>query len=410
MKNHSHYKDFIDLRGDGRIVIYKRQDHKNPSFTARFNFPQRNDYIIRSTKTRIEHEARSFAENLYYELEGKLHRGERIDKYPFEKVFIKWAAHRRTTEKEKVYTESDIRAAELYILSFFSKYDISDINSDAVNSFFDYRQSSPAKPPSVATLKQESRRLRNILTYAKERGDLTKIPTLPSFKGKKNARPDFNRNEWRVLYRYMRQHVKEVINNKAHYRDRYYLQQYILILANSGIRVGEARNLKWQDISSTKTVDGSLRTVLLVDGKTGTREVVCNEQLEKYLHRLFEFRVAESGNKPSLSEYVFCHPNGTPIKNFKRSFNSLLEKTNLTFNSKGQKRVIYSLRHTYAAMRIQEGVSVYQLAVNMGTSVEMIERYYGKKRTTTALAATEITKMNRDNKINKTPNKKLPWK
>ena len=32
-----------------------------------------------------------------------------------------------------------------------------------------------------------------------------------------------------------------------------------------------------------------------------------------------------------------------------------------------------SLRHTYATMRIAEGVSVFQLAANMGTSVEMLD-------------------------------------
>jgi hypothetical protein len=26
-KSHSHYKDFLDLRGDGRVVLYKRADH-----------------------------------------------------------------------------------------------------------------------------------------------------------------------------------------------------------------------------------------------------------------------------------------------------------------------------------------------------------------------------------------------
>jgi len=31
-------------------------------------------------------------------------------------------------------------------------------------------------------------------------------------------------------------------------------------------------------------------------------------------------------------------------------------------------------------MRISEGVSVFQLAANMGTSVEMLEDFYGKKR------------------------------
>ena len=47
---------------------------------------------------------------------------------------------------------------------------------------------------------------------------------------------------------------------------------------------------------------------------------------------------------------------------------------------------------TYATMRISEGVSVFQLAANMGTSVEMIESFYGRKRMRDPKMATEVTK------------------
>jgi hypothetical protein len=43
-------------------------------------------------------------------------------------------------------------------------------------------------------------------------------------------------------------------------------------------------------------------------------------------------------------------------------------------------------------MRVSEGVSVFQLAANMGTSVEMIESFYGKKRMRDPKMATEVTK------------------
>lgn len=52
----------------------------------------------------------------------------------------------------------------------------------------------------------------------------------------------------------------------------------------------------------------------------------------------------------------------------------------------------YSLRHTYATMRISEGVNIFQLAANMGTSVEMIDDFYGKKRMRDPRMATEVTK------------------
>ena len=40
--------------------------------------------------------------------------------------------------------------------------------------------------------------------------------------------------------------------------------------------------------------------------------------------------------------------------------------------------VFYSLRHTYASQCLMAGMNVQLLAENMGTSVTMIEKHYGK--------------------------------
>ena len=93
----------------------------------------------------------------------------------------------------------------------------------------------------------------------------------------------------------------------------------------------------------------------------------------------------------NLEEPIFCHPNGRPIGSFKKGFEQALNEAGVLRGSDGKKRVPYSLRHTYATMRISEGVSVFQLAANMGTSVEMIESFYGKKRMRDPKMATEVT-------------------
>ena len=57
----------------------------------------------------------------------------------------------------------------------------------------------------------------------------------------KNRRPHFDLRDWRKLTRYLREFIK--IEHKPVRRDRTLLANYVLILANTGIRVGEARNL-----------------------------------------------------------------------------------------------------------------------------------------------------------------------
>ena len=44
-------------------------------------------------------------------------------------------------------------------------------------------------------------------------------------------------------------------------------------------------------------------------------------------------------------------------------------------------RSTYSLRHTYATLRLQEGVDVYFLAEQMRITIHMIESHYGRVNT-----------------------------
>ena len=116
------------------------------------------------------------------------------------------------------------------------------------------------------------------------------------------------------------------------------------------------------------------------------------EHVERYVDRLQAFRSEEVG-KLNRDEPIFCHSDGKPIGSFKKGFEQALDEAGVLYGSDGEKRVPYSLRHTYATMRISESVSVFQLAANMGTSVGMIENFYGKKRMRDPKMATEVTKL-----------------
>jgi integrase len=59
----------------------------------------------------------------------------------------------------------------------------------------------------------------------------------------------------------------------------------VLIMTNSGMRKGEARNLKWPDVNVYRDEHGEWVT-LTVTFKTGERLVVCQSDTHRYFNRL----------------------------------------------------------------------------------------------------------------------------
>ena len=108
----------------------------------------------------------------------------------------------------------------------------------------------------------------------------------------------------------------------------------------------------------------------------------------------------ELGKVPPDDEVIFSHKDGTPIQTMKTAFQSLLKFAGVPIERNGGSRTIYSLRHFYATMRLSNDTSPFLLAKQMGTSVEMLEKFYGQ--TVSSELAAQITKASRS----KEPGKK----
>jgi PAS domain-containing protein len=61
-------------------------------------------------------------------------------------------------------------------------------------------------------------------------------------------------------------------------------------------------------------------------------------------------------------------------------------KAGIEKNGFGEKYSLYSLRHFYAVTALRNGIGVFEVARNMGTSVQMIQQYYGKQATAATFA------------------------
>jgi hypothetical protein len=169
-KTHSHYKDFIDVRGDSRIVLYRRADHQNPKWTARLKIPSTEGYVVRSTKTTDDFEARRFAEDLYYRLEGKARRGEPINCPTFRRVFTEWAKVPVAEQAVRTlkYVNGNVRRVEVWALEYFDELTIDKVTEAKLADYVDWRLSQP-KRPAIVTLKNERTAIRQLLKFAKRR-------------------------------------------------------------------------------------------------------------------------------------------------------------------------------------------------------------------------------------------------
>ncbi|MDA8653550.1 tyrosine-type recombinase/integrase [Alphaproteobacteria bacterium] len=369
----------IDLYDDGRIILFKRPEYKKPNWYARIKVRGSSGYKVVSTKTSDLRKAGRYADELAEELYYKVKEGGSVNSPSFQKVYSDWKKNALTTSstRQGQSWRNTCERIEAYALDYFANKRIDSFKSGDFVEYFGWREKNYKRTkPSPNTLKRERTCLLPIFNYAYQKNLIVELPSIPTIKAEAKRRPTFTPKEWTQITRKMRDWVKEG-KKVGSWRDRFVAQQYFLILANTGLRVGEARELTWADIRRVDTNKEKF-VIAEVSGKTGSREVIFQKQAETYIDRLWDLRKEELGENPSDAEFVFCKKGGSSIHSFKKSFKSLIEFSGVTEKRNGMARSIYSLRHFYATMRLSNSVSPWLLAKNMGTSVEMLDKHYGQ--------------------------------
>ena len=236
--------------------------------------------------------------------------------------------------------------------------------------------------PTDTTLQWEMMLGKAIVRWAHEQGLRGKLalPTVTFTAKKKRARPAFEIPEYRRLWRSMHKRISDAGDARVR-RSREFLRNYVLVLANSGMRVGEANNLKLRDVMPFRDTKGRNNFRFIVRGKTGERDVILRSAAARRLDKILTKRTGEDPNN-----FLFAMPKGTRIISLNDQFNIVLKQAGIERNGFGEKYSLYSLRHFYAVMALRNGIGVFEVARNMGTSVQMIQQYYGKQATSAVFA------------------------
>lgn len=401
---------------DGGIRLYLRDDRPSKFWQARFRIDGVSEAIVESTKKAKLDEAKAWARDRYFQLNALKQLGQPLRPKPFSmaidaylteqeaEVALLKSTNASNYERKAKALKVKQSVIDLYIRPYFGNKTIEEINSSEIKNYKLWRKTywinGAGSKKATITYKRNGKLVtakntrRPKKTRSGEFGYLraifkaavnndwikvSDIPLIEEERQKVDRRPALTSEEYEALYKASHRYMKAAKKHPATYRDRQMLHDYILIMVNSGLRPGrEHQFLRWRDVEYLPADEnGVINVRLSIDPKTktGTRKVIAQPRVRTYFERIRKRSPHTKPDDPVFADFK----SGKPIASFQRSFNALLKFANMTHDRFGNHYTLYSLRHTYATLRLENGeLDVYLLAKNMGTSVQMIEHHYGQ--------------------------------
>jgi len=353
----------------GKVHVYKRD---NSSLWQCSTYLAGKNRRV-STKEESLAKAKDFAEDWYLELRGKARAGEIRNEKTFREAAAQFEREFQIItagQRNPIYVEGHTRRLRLHLLPFFGEMGLSEITPGQVQEYRIHRHEKAmkqrGKPPARSTIHQEIVVLRQTLKAAVRHGWLDRLPDLSEpyrASGKISHRAWFSPTEYKQLYEATRRRARNPKNPRYKWESEQ-LHDYVLFMANTGLRPDEAYRLEYRDVEVVED-EATAETILeiAVRGKRGVGYCKSTSGAVRPFRRLLE------RNAPAPTDLLFP-------KTHRQLFNAILDEEKLKHDREGLPRTAYSLRHTYICLRLMEGADIYQIAKNCRTSVEMIEKYY----------------------------------
>ena len=363
------------------LVLFRRTDVMHKNWYCRIKLPNEDRYKTVALKTAILAEARDKAFDHDAELRFKVKHELPIFNRTFSQVAQEFLKLQKERSEVGHITFHRWRVMDSHVRTQLNRYigstQITLIGQDRWDDYPVWRQKNGKGRSgglvSDGTIRDEMATFRSIMAYAAGKQYIRESQV---FKGKlplsKVRREEFTPQEYRKLHTFARSWIKEArASHNEWYRNIVY--NFILIMTNTGMRPSEAKNLHWRDVATQTDNQGRKFVRLSVRGKGKHRNLVATENVADYFERIRKLSKATE-----LEDFVFTNDAGKPAKTLYHSLiERLLTDSKLLHSSSGKRRSTYCFRHTYATFRLTEGVDVYILSKQMGTSVQMIESHYG---------------------------------
>lgn len=397
----------------------------------RLKIAGRRGYITRSTKLTKYEDAYAYAHNEYLRLQQAVRLGHSLVDYTFEKHWNDW--YERNLRNE-TWKEDRARWHKNLFKRYFHEYFsdssgnsmlLNDITPQFSVEYWDWRRNywksnkasallkynpkrrgsktlgttNAKSSPALKTLQMEQSALNQIFFDAFERGRMQQVVKMRvaangAVPGK---RPAFDSETERKILAQNFRRYRECAGrfasdglNEWHKLHRAQLSYFVMFLLHSGLRVGEAREMKWSDVTLDIAVEDAVERIAEVRVSKATKkgqsrfvqtQPGANDALANW--RKISPHTAK-GDWVWFGQQHDTNGKAKQIGDLNKSFQKVLQAIDvegreggLLYDRDGDRRSLYSLRHTYATSRLEKGdVSIYDLAINMGCQVKQIETHY----------------------------------
>lgn len=375
---------------DGEIAIfdeacvYKRGEY----WQFRVWLPKENKYARKSLRTRSEATAVERGKAAYLEIYANLQQGKTYFSITTKEGVEKYLSFRkRDVELGHIVKgrHTTIATHLQHFLSYIGKdTKLKELErTDCENYYFHRHKATKTKVKQV-TVQNEQSTINALFKWLHKNGethidgfDFKKLPRLD--KGNEAIRrATLTTDEYEALYRTMRTYTAK--HNKlddAELRVRKIVQHYVLIAANSGLRVGEQRQLRWNDVKIERhTVNGTEQTLARIHVRAETSKVRTSRIFLCRNGQYFE-RLREIAKPKKADELVFTVDGEHKItqRMMLYHWHKMIELADIA-DRETRDLVPYSLRHFMITQRIMSGLSFRQIGDMCGTSVAQIEKTY----------------------------------
>lgn len=303
--------------------------------------------------------------------------------YRFDQVGDEWLKRKKAEagsdqRKQRAYRDAkNLYLAENGLAAFFKRIDVGAITTDRIRAYLVFAADHSKKGCLAPTTQRNHLAILNsILKFAHEKRMIGSVPQLPKVRLKDNPRSWFKPNEYRLLHKragLFRRHARLAGDDKAAARWQE-LEDFIIFMVNTFLRPSEWKELRQRHVTVHRGEHTYLE-IAVPNGKTRMRNVISMPTAVSVYERILK----RDGVDPERFLFKNQYWNRTTAyERMRDSFEELLEKTGLGPDEFGQKRVMYSLRHTSLMLRLLNGdnVDLLLLARNAGTSIDQLERFY----------------------------------